>query len=417
MRFQFHRYAFTLLAAAVATAGFTTARAQEPDASVQYGPPDPRWIKQIEAILNQKFSRDPSELLRNLERFGTADPKTLIVTDRFNLRFLTGDWSKVREELAQMPPDLARKIYDKMLADLTERQKPNMQLEDVLGLADAVPGEFTGDNLHKLGQMLGVAVPPSESFWLVDRLQKGTATLGGSDPARRLLTARVLIAGGFKDLARSYLPPLDQLQQIADEGVRNELVSFAATQSDRETAQRGQVQRIWDDNIRAVVEPAANKANAWEKTKATQAIAKVITQVPMTTLGPVFTDLVKNNPDGAVRLLSELERKMQSERNGDVAIRTENAATQASVAKLLSDLVKPGEQPWAEILEMMADFWVGEAGNTFTQSRRHQSAEIRAAGRSSAGRAVGQMGRRALLGRAGPRGCGHVATHPERRQF
>ena len=166
MRFQFNRLALTLLVVSTAAIGFITARAQQPDASAQYGPPDPRWIKQIEAILNQKFTRDPSELLRNLERFGTADPKTLIVTDRFNLRFLTGDWGKVREELAQMPPDLARKIYDKMLADLTERQKPNMQLEDVLGLADAVPGEFTGDNLHKLGQCSAPPCPRAKAFGL-----------------------------------------------------------------------------------------------------------------------------------------------------------------------------------------------------------------------------------------------------------
>jgi DNA-binding MarR family transcriptional regulator len=79
-------------------------------------------IKQTEAILNQKFTRDPGELLRQLERAGTTDPATLPVNERFNLRFLTGDWVKVREELAQMPPELARKIYDKILADLTERE-------------------------------------------------------------------------------------------------------------------------------------------------------------------------------------------------------------------------------------------------------------------------------------------------------
>ena len=368
MRFPFHRSTRALLVATtVSLTGLVPAHAQEP-APAANAAPDPKLIKQLEAILNQKFSRDPSELLHNLERFGVTDPATLSVNDRLTLRFLTGDWNQVREELAQMPPDFARKIYDKMLADLTERQKPNMQVEDVFGLADAVPGEFTGDNLHKLGQMLSVAVPAGETFWLVDRLQKGTRTLGGSDPARRLLTARVLIAGGFKDLARTYLPPTEQLQQVPDEGLRNELLAFVATQTERESAQREQVQRIWDENIQAVVEPVTAKSRAWEKTKSTQAIAKVITQVPLTTLAPVFTDLVKNNPDGAVRLLSALALKVQAERNGDVAMRTQNAATEASIANLLGGLVRPGEQPWAQILEMMADHWVAEAETTFTQS-------------------------------------------------
>jgi hypothetical protein len=365
-------HATTLLRAAVAFAIFTTAAAQQPagppaaDVPPQAQAPDPALRKQLEAILAQKFTRDPSELLRHLERVGSADPNTLPANERFLLLFVTGDWSRIREELAQMPPELARKIYDKVLADLTEK-RPNVRLEDVLGLADAVPGEFTNDNLRKLGQLLGVAVPVSESYWLVDRLQKGTSKLGGSDPSRRLLAARVLIAGGFKDLARTYLPPAEQLSQISDEGVRNELTSFVATQQERETAQRGQVQRIWDENIREVLEPSTVKAKAWEKTKAVQAIAKVITQVSQSTLAPVITELVKNNPDGAVRLVSALERRVQSERNGDVATRTENVAVHANVANLLSELVQPGEQPWAQILEMMADHWASEAESTFTQ--------------------------------------------------
>jgi len=36
--------------------------------------------------------------------------------------------------------------------------------------------------------------------------------LGGSDPARRLLAGRVLLAGGFKDLARVYLPTPEQVE-------------------------------------------------------------------------------------------------------------------------------------------------------------------------------------------------------------
>ena len=317
--------------------------------------------------MNLKFSRDPSELLRNLERVGTADPATLTANERFNLRFVTGDWSKVREELAQMPPDLARKIYDKMLADLTERQRPNMRLEDVLGLTDAVPGDLTNDNIRKLGQMLGITVPLTESYWLRDRLQKGTDKLGGTDPAKRLLAARLLIAGGFKDLARTYLPPMDQLEKIGDEGVRNELGAFVATQSERETAQRGEVQKIWDENIQGVLAPPTGKSSNWEKEKYIRAISKVITQVPQSTLGPVLIELMKNNSDAAVKLVGALTRKVQTERNNDVPARTENAYAQASVANLISEQVKPGEQPWAEILEMMADHWVSEAENTFTQ--------------------------------------------------
>src|SRR5205814_574143 len=81
-------------------------------------------------------------------------------------------------------------------------------------LADAVPGDFTPDEIHRLGQLLGLAVPVSESYWLADRLQRGTEKLGGTDPAKRLLAGRMLLAGGFKDLARAWLPPREQVPQI-----------------------------------------------------------------------------------------------------------------------------------------------------------------------------------------------------------
>jgi hypothetical protein len=261
------------LCAALALVILTTAQAQQPavpaPAQQPVAPPgpDPKLIKEYESIMNQKFTRDPGELLRHLERVGTADPATLPANDRFLMRFVTGDWTKIGEELKQMPPDLAVKIYNKMLADLTENRKPVVRLDDIVGLSEAAPAELNNDNVRRLGQLLGIAVPVSESFWLVDRFQKGTGKFGGTDPAKRLLAARVLIAGNFRDLARTYLPGNDQIAQIADEGVRNELMTFVATQEQRESTQRGEVQRIWDENIRDLLAPSTGRNKGWEKQK------------------------------------------------------------------------------------------------------------------------------------------------------
>jgi hypothetical protein len=336
-------------------------------AQAQLPPPDPVLLKQYESLLGQKFSRDPNELLRHLERVGTADPATLPANDRFLLRFVTGDWNEVRAELARMPPDLAAKLYNKMLSDLTENRKPVVRLEDITGLADAAPADLTNDNIRKLGQLVTIAVPVTETYWLADRLQKGTGKLGGTDPAKRLLAARVLIAANFKDLARTYLPPVDELEQIADPNVRNELMTFVATQEQRASSQRDEAQRIWDENIAVVLNPGTGRNSAGEVAKAISAIARIITQVPQGTLAPVFTELVKTNPDAAMKLIAALERKVQNERTSDVPTRTANIAAQAGVANLLCDLVRPGEQPWAQIIGMMGDLWSAEAENTFTQ--------------------------------------------------
>ena len=325
-------------------------------------PLDPKLLKQLEAILNHKFTREPADIFRSLERTVAADSQT--ASDRFIADFRTGDWGRIRGQLAGMPPELARRIYDKMLTDLTEKQKPNVRLDDVLGLADAVPGEFTWDQVHRLGQLLGLAVPVNESYWLSDRLKKGTDKLGGTDPAKRLLAGRVALAGGFKDLARAYLPPLDQIEKIADEGLRNELTAFLASQRESEAAQRGQVQKIWDENLRLLT---LAKVNDWERTKAGAALAKIITQIPPATLAPVFAELVKSNPDGAVRLIAGLGTKLQNDARGEVPVRTENLKAQASLANLLADNADLSALPWSQLSQMMAEFWITEAENTFTQ--------------------------------------------------
>ena len=350
------------------SAAAAAAPAEPPAPAATPAPPaplDPKVIKELETLLNQKFTREPGDIFYSLERGLTSDISKLSAPDRFTHYFRTADWAKVRAELAAMPPDLARRIYNKILADLTSTQKPNVRLEDVLALADAAPAEFTSEQVHRLGQLLGLVVPVNESYWLADRLKRGTDKLGGNDPAKRLLAGRVLLAGGFKDLARETLPPLEQAQQIADEGVRNELAAFLSTQQESDNARRGQIQRTWDENAR-VITSTDPKTKDYERQRASTAMAKVITQVPPTTLAPFFTDLVKASPEGAVRLVAGLGRKVQNDRNGDIATRTENLKAQAALANLLADLVDPTTQPWSELFAMMADAWASEADNTFT---------------------------------------------------
>ncbi len=357
---------FNHLFAAACCAFLSTASSQEPAAPppvAEVQPLDPKVLKQYEAILNQKFSRDPAEIYRSLERTVTAtDSQT--ATDKFMADFRTGDWKKIRETLTVMPPDLAKKVYIKMLVDLTEKQKPNMRLDDVLSLADAVPGEFTWDEVHRIGQLLGLSVPANESYWLSDRLKRGTERIGGNDPAKRLLAGRVALAGGFKDLARIYLPPLEQVSQIADGAVRDEITAFHNSQRESEAAQRGLVQKIWDENLRTLTLP---KVNEWERTKASQAMAKVITQIPISNITPVFSELVKTNPDGAVRLITGLGTKLQNESRGEVPVRTENLKAQSIVATILAESADLSAQPWSQLSQLMAEFWIGEAENTFTQ--------------------------------------------------
>lgn len=325
-------------------------------------PLDAKTQQQYERLLRHRFSRDLTEVFAAMEKSAKADARASADT-RFLSAFRLGDWAQVRAELAALPPDLARGIYDKILSDLAERPKNGVRIEDVFALADAVPGELTDLELRKLGQILGQVVAPNESFWIADRLTRGTEKLGGKDPARRLAAGRVLLAGGFRDLARQYLPAGADLDQIADEGLRQEIAAFLAAEQATEIAQRDQISRIWNDNV--AILRSEKKVNDWEKSKAAGEMLRVLTQVSPAVLSGTFAELMKSQPEAALKLVGGLSRKIQNETHAAAAQRIENLRAQTSLANLIAEHAEAGAEPWRQVLTLMAESWMTEVENTF----------------------------------------------------
>ncbi len=324
---------------------------------------DAKTLRQYENLLNHKFSRDLTEVFGALEKAGKDDSRTPVDV-RFLQSFRLGDWKRVRSELRLLPADLARRVYDKMLNDLLERRLIALRLDDALALVDAVPGELNDDEVRKIGQLLSNVLAPGDAYWLAERLAKGTEQLGGADPAKRLRTARMLIAGGFKELAKAYLPDAAQLQRIADENVKAELQAFLAAEETTDAQQRDQVQRIWDENVRLL---SQDRVNDWERTKAGAALARIMMQVPPSTLGPSFRAFLKDHPESAVSMVGGLVRKVQNEARGDPAVRADNLRAQATLAHLLIEQVDVTQKPWDQYVQIMAETWIAEAETSFAQ--------------------------------------------------
>ncbi len=167
----------------------------------------------------------------------------------------TGRWAEVGTFLAEKlkePPDAAKQAYqhilDSLAADPRQQQMQQMQQQaragvatsismpqpmmmmegggqqfpafrqfqlihpaDVLALADICPGEIDQPVIDRLGGLL------STSFQLGDRpeamldaLDAGTTALGGADPAKRLLAARLILASGQPIHVGRFLPSLDE---------------------------------------------------------------------------------------------------------------------------------------------------------------------------------------------------------------
>ena len=348
----------------------------------QAAPLDAKTQQQYERLLRHRYTRDLTEVFAAMEKSAKVDARANADT-RFLSAFRLGDWAQVRAELASLPPELGRGIYDKILTDLAERPKNGVRIEDVFALADAAPGELTDLELRKIGQMLGQVVSPNESFWIAERMSRGTEKLGGKDPARRLAAGRVLLAGGFRDLAKAYLPDGVELDKVADEGLRQEIAAFLAAEQATELAQRDQISRIWNDNV--AILRSEKKVNDWEKSKAAGEMLRVLTQVSPAVLSGTFADLMKSQPEAALKIVGGLSRKIQNETQAAAAQRIDNLRAQTVLANLIAESPDAGSEPWKQILTLMAESWMSEVENSFSRqagvprrggSSRNGSSEI-----------------------------------------
>jgi hypothetical protein len=330
----------------------------------QAAPLDAKTQQQYERLLRHRYTRDLTEIFAAMEKSAKPDARATADT-RFLFAFRLGDWAQVRAELASLPPELGRGIYDKILTDLAERPKNGVRIEDIFALADAAPGELSDLELRKIGQMLGQVVSPNESFWIADRLSRGTEKLGGKDPARRLAAGRVLLAGGFRDLAKAYLPDGADLDKVADEGLRLEIAAFLAAEQATELAQRDQISRIWNDNV--AILRSEKKINEWEKTKAAGEMLRVLTQVSPAVLSGTFAELMKSQPEAALKIVGGLSRKIQNETQAAAAQRIDNLRAQTVLANLIAENPDTGDGPWKQILTLMAESWMAEVEQSFSR--------------------------------------------------
>src|SRR5205823_326399 len=59
----------------------------------------------------------------------------------------------------------------------------------------------------------------------------------------------------------------------------------------------------------------------------------------------------------------------------DAGLRTDNLKAQASIANLLAENVDLTTQPWNQLSQVMAEFWMVEAENTFTHNTGSSTAK------------------------------------------
>jgi hypothetical protein len=325
-------------------------------------PTDAQLAKQYESLQRRTYYRHAAAIFEAVGRFNKTDESQLDEATRFVRAYYEGRWGEVRKTLAEIPPETAAGIYDKILGDLAGRNVPILTLDDCLGLTDACPGVLTTDRIRKLGLLFRVAVPKEQKLWLEQALKKGSAKLG-ADAKRKLVTGRVLIHAEFPNLARRYLPPLAEATQLEDEEARDEIVKFLASQDELDELEQAKVGRLWAKHVQVLTDAGAD---AGKSQTAADGLAELLGRAPMSSVEPWLQRLVRENPDSALRLAASLGRLSQAKlHDQNIEVRTNNLRAQKCLLKCVSEASRLKGTTWNPMALAMADWWIREAEHTF----------------------------------------------------
>ncbi|MDX1947303.1 MAG: hypothetical protein SFU86_18015 [Pirellulaceae bacterium] len=170
-----------------------------------------------DACLKIKVIRSADDVFRAVTRLSAGGDETLPDDQRYLLYAQAGEWEKLRDLVSQYPNDFPARIYGKLLSDLMwANPKPVLLATDVLRIADASPTALDDKQTISIGKLLSYTIAKSESRGeLLAALQKGTARLGGDDPARRHAAARVLAAAEFWNEAKLFGLPESDIPELA----------------------------------------------------------------------------------------------------------------------------------------------------------------------------------------------------------
>lgn len=315
--------------------------------------------KQYARMSQIRLYRNGAAVLDHVMRFSQLDEGKLTPVDRFLRAFYEGRWDELRSTLEKLPPDMAESIYDKMLDDLTSRFVPVLSLDDFIGVVDACPKELRTARIRKLGQLLRIAVVKEQEVWLKRALEKGSLRLGREE-SKRLVTGRILLHADFGELARQYLPDRAAAEQIAEDEVRDEIVKFLGAQEEVEQADLKQLTSLWKDKANVLASP---QGNLQEKQRVGDLLAELLGKVPAAAIEPWFRTLMRDEPEGGLRLALTLGKSAQA-RNLDapnVQLRTNNLRTQKSLLRCAGESTNLAQPPWAQVASAMADGWIREA--------------------------------------------------------
>ncbi|HYW80272.1 MAG TPA: hypothetical protein VE890_11875, partial [Thermoguttaceae bacterium] len=331
----------------------TAATAMAQDTPDEPTKPTPEELeRQYGRLRTQGFYRHASTFYDSVLRFSRMDPEGMNETDTFLRAYYEGRWDDVRETLAILPEELADKIYDKMLADLTGQNVPVVTLNDFLGLSDACPSELHRNRLRQLGLVLRVAVAKEQELWLRRALEKGTRFLG-AEGEKRLATGQILMHADFDELAVKYLPTLLEATQLEDSSARYDIVRYLEAQEDLQESEQTRIGELWREQSDVLCDTQADDS---KQRYASERMVELALKAPTpTAIEPSIRRLVERDKDAALRFATVMAKNTSSKTyDRDIERRTNALAIYKFLLECIAEHVDLAKPPWQQTAVGMA---------------------------------------------------------------
>jgi len=307
-----------------------------------------------ETIYRLKLSRTPDDVFRAVTRMNAGADKNLPEDQRYLLYLQAGEWEKFRDMAKPFTAEQSERMYFKVLNDLTwGNPKPVMLPTDVLGLADAAPAELEEKQAVQIGRLLSYSIGKTDSrAELMAILKKGTARLGGTDPARRQITARVLGSAEFWEEAKLFGLKGNEIPTVVADLKVDTSADSAADAYDRFLAQ--------------LRDPARS---ADERDNTLTGLQQAIVQLTPATLEAKLGALVRDaaNPEPMWDVVGVIGRKTaKAQDNFDYDLRRANLDVQRTTIQILAASRPLDAQPARTLANLFARNWIAEAQTTLT---------------------------------------------------
>jgi len=292
--------------------------------------------------------------------------KDTLAAQQYQRQVIQGDWPAVKQHLETLPESIQGTVYNLTLALLLGKTGGIVLPDDVLAIADAAPAPLTDAQLAQLGGLLRASRKHVDNpSTLLDRLQSGTARLGGADPKRRLAAARMLAAAGMTKDAASFMPAVEKA--IVEKDVDAVLLHAEI------------LQRIGSNGVGE--QPSINAwllcqevlgfedATAEERLAAAGRCMALMPQLKKEYVHAWLDEILENRPDlGLLVVASVLSTGEMSYLQKDQHSRLEAMTAIHLVGTRLVEAARRDAAKWREPLQLMAVVWAREAGRTLADS-------------------------------------------------